>query len=786
MRNELQNIEAIERYLMNQMNAEEQAAFETQMAANQNLREQVQNQKLLQKAVSRAALRKEIQTVASVGGFFSGSGKWWLGGVMGALFLASSIFWIVSNTKGKELKEKEEERIEIGIKEKGEALEQQDVQVDSIFSTFYTEDEVEMGAVGAEKTLMNVPIPIQDNPNIPVHRIDFKGLKTWVNPEVESFVIDPKESQVLEGEFGTLITVPANAFEDEQGKTVESKVKVNLVEALTLEQMVLYNLTTTADGKALQTGGMIHLSYESEGKEVFVKDSRPLYIQIPTDEVKPDMKVFEGETVNGKVNWKNPKDLKKYLITVPFEQLDFLPKGFESTMRNHLPVLTLNEVNKEQVDSVYYSLVFTGNNWDKDGKYNDPRLNSNEIRGAGRRNNIRLFSRKQGRETNTPDSLGDETYNTCGGCGIDPLTIQSIRSGDFSKTFIATKEFAERLRIIHLALNGQEVISMYIKNVARDLSYSDSIAATMVHTSLQNYFVEFHKEGLTNVKDAELYQLALSNYYKAAYARNKRQAEELRSLFSKGKEKELKQAREEYINAVKQRGSIFAGINTTISKLSMSLMTRQQTSSYSFSWSKGGWINIDAYLHLLSKGSEKVKIVVDGSVPNLQIYNYINTLDNLTELDLSNNISFFPVPKRGTAGASQMKSTFCVAIGKTGDQYYWSNEEYAPYDLVGDVNMSVEPCTIGYIRNQLKTFGVKNDVVKRFDEIEEEKAKRKREEEELAKKLADAKKEYEVATAKWRKHQAMVEALRCVAFPCDGYIENVEKEVEEVSEFIER
>nr|MCU0354248.1 hypothetical protein [Cytophagales bacterium] len=71
------------------------------------------------------------------------------------------------------------------------------------------------------------------------------------------FSVQADRDTVLEGSQGTVLVFPKGCFQNASGQVLDrGEVKIELAEALTLDQMLLSNLTTTADGKPLETDGM--------------------------------------------------------------------------------------------------------------------------------------------------------------------------------------------------------------------------------------------------------------------------------------------------------------------------------------------------------------------------------------------------------------------------------------------------------------------------------------------------------------------------------------------------
>lgn len=87
---------------------------------------------------------------------------------------------------------------------------------------------------------------------------------------------------VVEGEKGSIIICPKGCFVDRNGKIVEKNIDIEIAEALSLEDMLLSNLTTTSDGQLLETDGMIYFNATSDGEQLYINKENPIHIEIPT------------------------------------------------------------------------------------------------------------------------------------------------------------------------------------------------------------------------------------------------------------------------------------------------------------------------------------------------------------------------------------------------------------------------------------------------------------------------------------------------------------------------
>ncbi len=126
------------------------------------------------------------------------------------------------------------------------------------------------------------------------------------NLKTQSFTIDISKDNTITGKSGTKVKIDKNIFVDQNGKKIKGKVEIQLIEALTPIDMVLGNLTTTYNGKPLETGGMIYLNAEANGKEVSIASKKSISITMPTKETLEGMSVFEGKQDSTGIKWVNP------------------------------------------------------------------------------------------------------------------------------------------------------------------------------------------------------------------------------------------------------------------------------------------------------------------------------------------------------------------------------------------------------------------------------------------------------------------------------------------------
>ncbi|MEL6660372.1 MAG: OmpA family protein [Bacteroidota bacterium] len=131
------------------------------------------------------------------------------------------------------------------------------------------------------------------------------------NPLVQQYTVDPSKDQLIEGEKGGQFYISANSFVTLDGEAVNSPVDIELTECYSLGDMISLGLTTTAQERILESGGMLRLTASSNGQPLQLKDGRSIGAAVPTPEFQQDMSLFYGQSHGeneGELDWVNTQD----------------------------------------------------------------------------------------------------------------------------------------------------------------------------------------------------------------------------------------------------------------------------------------------------------------------------------------------------------------------------------------------------------------------------------------------------------------------------------------------
>jgi hypothetical protein len=120
-----------------------------------------------------------------------------------------------------------------------------------------------------------------------------------------SFIsLNADSTYVLKTPKGAVIKIAKNTFD----VAANTKIKLEIKEAYSMQDILLAGLSTTSNGKLLKSGGMIYINATADDKEVnFLK---PVNISIPTKAYDDSMQLFKGEVKNdSSINWVDPQPL---------------------------------------------------------------------------------------------------------------------------------------------------------------------------------------------------------------------------------------------------------------------------------------------------------------------------------------------------------------------------------------------------------------------------------------------------------------------------------------------
>lgn len=550
----------------------------------------------------------------------------------------------------------------------------------------------------------------------------------------ETFQINTKQDTVIEGEQGTMLVLPKGCFVDASGEVVTEPVSVELAEALTLDRMLLSNLTTTSEGKPLETDGMIYLNATANGKQLKINPDIPVRIEIPTAQRKPGMMAYRGiRDANGNMNWIEPQPLDNYLIPVDIQLLDFLPPGFAREVEKGMPFRNYTAATPALTDSLYYSLA----EWRGDQvltgllstDYNEPYYNSTSEVVDGKYTADSYIEQKT-------DNVISRKPVSPNRCGISPASIKVIKSPKYQNTLLATREFEARLKVIFATCNT-EILEVYVKNLDKNLYELDSLAARLTtDSSHRKAFQQFSRQRLTKIKNGDRYAQLLRGYYE-------KQLKEVT--------KELQRNQEEFNKELAKQNRKFEKVVKSYEKV-LWKREKHRMETYGFTWTRTGWINIDNGTLPKPYDSYPLEVTLENgnTLDRAYVYVIYPSIKSLYRLNSTDNANFYA----GNEETQEMlmprnETAVAIAVGYKGEQLFLANGTFRT-GVDKTLNLNLKASTTNELKQWLQNY----DNYSRANQVDVDLK--------YMQKMYAEKKRQETL----KKEQELMQSLHFVAFPC--------------------
>lgn len=155
-------------------------------------------------------------------------------------------------------------------------------------------------SLGNDTLASNLNIETSDATSLPS-----KNVKEFYNKQrlknTEHFVFTNNKGFTYKGKGGTVLVFPPNVFDCK----AQDSVKLEVCEFTDLTSIVQANLSTLSNGKMLESNGMIYCKAYSGNKEIELKKGKSFKCMFNKPTTK-NFKLFEGEDIDGIINWKNP------------------------------------------------------------------------------------------------------------------------------------------------------------------------------------------------------------------------------------------------------------------------------------------------------------------------------------------------------------------------------------------------------------------------------------------------------------------------------------------------
>jgi hypothetical protein len=179
------------------------------------------------------------------------------------------------------------------------------------------EEKSEPGHVANDTFAQSLMAPFNSNPQAKEFYLDvqpkeereprvqlnvIRNLLAAQRAQPQHFTINSIDLNELQGEYGTRVSFAQSSFVTESGQQVSAPVDIELKECYTKEEMLQENLTTSSNGKLLETKGAVHISAKCNGEEVHLKDGEEIKVQFPFS-MGGGYSFYYGDRNGDNMNW---------------------------------------------------------------------------------------------------------------------------------------------------------------------------------------------------------------------------------------------------------------------------------------------------------------------------------------------------------------------------------------------------------------------------------------------------------------------------------------------------
>lgn len=196
--------------------------------------------------------------------------------------------------------------------------------------------------IAPKETKQTSPLPFDSTANRPplLTAVDvYEDDKHFCTPKKvasQFYEIDIDRDTTIITSGGSRITYNKGSLMTDAGKVVHGKAILEFKEFTSLENMILGGMSTTSDGKILQTGGMFYINAVTvNATPLKIKPGKEILVDIPTNGGYDDMQYFTGVENNidtrtvieepseltdseifmqkkGAINWVDPRPISNY------------------------------------------------------------------------------------------------------------------------------------------------------------------------------------------------------------------------------------------------------------------------------------------------------------------------------------------------------------------------------------------------------------------------------------------------------------------------------------------
>ena len=136
-----------------------------------------------------------------------------------------------------------------------------------------------------------------------------------IKPKPQTFRINCGKGGMLEGDKGTIVIIPSNAFVDSEGNPVEGEIEFDLTEYYSHADWFSDQLSTASQSNIIMSQGMVNIEARQGEEELSLADETSLELGFPKFS-EETYNTFYGERDEfGAVVWERDESQKPRLLT---------------------------------------------------------------------------------------------------------------------------------------------------------------------------------------------------------------------------------------------------------------------------------------------------------------------------------------------------------------------------------------------------------------------------------------------------------------------------------------
>ena len=296
MENHIKNIELINNYLKKKLSENEIQNFENRLKTDSDFNNLLDEHKTFLEGLKRQQLKSEIIKAKRA---HVNAGLLKVLGVSIAVIISALLAYVIISNTSKE------------------PILNQNLKNNSLVIDTIPSEKTLDPSIKTEKAII-----LKDSIS---SKKEIETLKPIQNADIsfkkspQKLKINTEKDTVVVCKEGTKLVIKANSFIDSKDNLINGTIDLNVTEYYKLSDMLLANLSTTSNGKQLETGGMLHLEAFSGSEPLKLKSS--IEISFPTKHKKENMQLFSGVWKNGNVNWNLQEEVTEE-VTINSIEID--------------------------------------------------------------------------------------------------------------------------------------------------------------------------------------------------------------------------------------------------------------------------------------------------------------------------------------------------------------------------------------------------------------------------------------------------------------------------------